>query len=239
MLSTATSFLGLYRDPIIAKVTSRCDWRMADLVGADRPKTLYLVVPPSDIGRTRPLIHLVLNQIGRRLTEDLFAKSSRHRLLLMLDEFAGLGRIDFFEIALSHTRTAGDDRARLRARSPLRRGRLLRLRPLFPQRRRDGAYRPKVAPVPLRTLRASYFRLLRVYVNIGDHRIMALAAGMTCYSILAIFPALAALISIYGLFLYPGSIAKHLDQISGFVPGGAIDVAREQLTRGASSSAEL
>jgi membrane protein len=39
--------------------------------------------------------------------------------------------------------------------------------------------------------------------------------------------------------LYPGSIAKHLDQISGFVPGGAIDVAREQLTRGASSSAEL
>ncbi|WP_426611193.1 YihY/virulence factor BrkB family protein [Bradyrhizobium sp. McL0616] len=73
--------------------------------------------------------------------------------------------------------------------------------------------------------------LLRVYGNIGDHRILALAAGMTYYSILAIFPALAALVSIYGFFSDPGSIAKHLDEISGFVPAGAIDIAREQLTR--------
>jgi membrane protein len=73
--------------------------------------------------------------------------------------------------------------------------------------------------------------LLRVYGNIGNHRILALAAGMTYYSILAIFPALAALVSIYGLFSDPGSIAKHLDEISGFVPGGAVEVAREQLTR--------
>lgn len=72
--------------------------------------------------------------------------------------------------------------------------------------------------------------LLRVYADIGDHRILALAAGMTYYSILAIFPALAALVSIYGLFSDPGTIAKHLDQLSGFVPGGALDVAREQLT---------
>jgi len=101
VLSTAMSFLGLYRDPIIAKVTSRCDWRIADLVETDRPTTLYLVIPPSDIGRTRPLIRLILNQIGRRLTEDLLAKSSRHRLLLMLDEFPALGRLDFFETALA------------------------------------------------------------------------------------------------------------------------------------------
>lgn len=101
VLSTAMSFLGLYRDPIVAEVTSRCDWRIADLVETDRPTTLYLVVPPSDIGRTRPLIRLILNQIGRRLTEDLLAKSSRHRLLLMLDEFPALGRLDFFETALA------------------------------------------------------------------------------------------------------------------------------------------
>jgi membrane protein len=76
--------------------------------------------------------------------------------------------------------------------------------------------------------------LLRVYAGIGEHRIMALAAGMTYYSILAIFPALAALVAIYGLFSDPGSIARHLDQLAGLVPGGAIDVAREQLTRVAS-----
>ena len=73
--------------------------------------------------------------------------------------------------------------------------------------------------------------LLRVYGNVGDHRILALAAGMTYYSILAIFPALAALVAIYGFFSDPGSISKHLDVISGFVPGGAIEIAREQLTR--------
>src|SRR6185437_9860191 len=53
--------------------------------------------------------------------------------------------------------------------------------------------------------------LLRVYTNIGEHRIMALAAGITYYSILAIFPALAALVAIYGVFSDPASIAKHLD----------------------------
>ncbi len=55
VLSTAMSFLGLYRDPTVAEVTSRCDWRIADLVDAERPVSLYLVIPPSDISRTKPL----------------------------------------------------------------------------------------------------------------------------------------------------------------------------------------
>ena len=101
VLSTAMSFLGLYRDPVVAKVTRRCDWRIADLVDGARPASLYLVVPPSDISRTKPLVRLILNQIGRRLTEELSAKSSRHRVLLMLDEFPALGRLDFFESALA------------------------------------------------------------------------------------------------------------------------------------------
>jgi type IV secretion system protein VirD4 len=99
MLSTAMSFLGLYRDPVVAKVTSRCDWRIGELVEGKRPATLYLVIPPSDISRTKPLVRLVLNQIGRRLTEDL--KVRDHRMLLMLDEFPALGRLDFFESALA------------------------------------------------------------------------------------------------------------------------------------------
>ncbi|QPC86414.1 IncP-type conjugal transfer protein TraG [Mesorhizobium sp. NBSH29] len=101
VLSTAMSFLGLYRDPVVAKVTRRCDWRIADLVESPDPVTLYLVVPPSDINRTKPLIRLILNQIGRRLTEDLAGHDRRHRLLLMLDEFPALGRLDFFESALA------------------------------------------------------------------------------------------------------------------------------------------
>ena len=101
VLSTAMSFLGLYRDPVIARVTRACDWRIRDLVESVGPVSLYLVVPPSDISRTKPLIRLILNQVGRRLTEDLTAKSKQQRLLIMLDEFPALGRLDFFESALA------------------------------------------------------------------------------------------------------------------------------------------
>nr|NUR36458.1 conjugal transfer protein TraG [Sphingomonas sp.] len=103
VLSTAMSFLGLYRDPTVAAVTAASDWRIADLVEGKHPVSLYLVVPPSDISRTKPLIRLVLNQIGRRLTEHLHAEGDgkRHRLLLMLDEFPVLGRLDFFETSLA------------------------------------------------------------------------------------------------------------------------------------------
>ncbi|HWU80000.1 MAG TPA: IncP-type conjugal transfer protein TraG, partial [Caulobacter sp.] len=101
VLSTAMSFLGLYRDPIVSAVTSRCDWQIEDLVMPGRPVSLYLVVPPSDISRTRPLIRMILNQIGRRLTEGLEAARLRPELLLMLDEFPALGRLDFFEQSMA------------------------------------------------------------------------------------------------------------------------------------------
>ncbi len=103
VLSTAMSFLSLYRDPVVAEVTSKCDWRISDLKNADKPVSLYLVVPPSDISRTKPLIRLVLNQIGRRLTETLNTKQSSdtRKVLFMLDEFPALGRLDFFESALA------------------------------------------------------------------------------------------------------------------------------------------
>lgn len=101
VLSTAMSFLGLYRDPVVARVTAASDWRIADLIEGSRPATLYLVVPPSDISRTKPLVRLILNQIGRRLTETLPGEKGRRRVLMMLDEFPALGRLDFFESALA------------------------------------------------------------------------------------------------------------------------------------------
>jgi membrane protein len=57
------------------------------------------------------------------------------------------------------------------------------------------------------------------------------AASMTFYSLLALFPDIAALVSIYGLFADPSTIINHLDTISGFAPGGAIDALSQQLTR--------
>ena len=105
VFSTAMACLGLYRDPVIARSTSASDFRIAELMNADRPSSLYLVVPPSDLVRTRPIIRLMLNQIGRRLTESMeFGGKTayRYRLLLLLDEFPSLGRLDFFETSLAY-----------------------------------------------------------------------------------------------------------------------------------------
>ncbi|MCW2316553.1 membrane protein [Rhodoblastus acidophilus] len=79
---------------------------------------------------------------------------------------------------------------------------------------------------------------LRVYGNFSEHRILALAAGMTFYSLLAVFPALAALMAIYGLFFDPTTITTHVDQLSGILPGGALEIARSQMTRIASKGTQ-
>src|SRR3546814_10147261 len=84
VLSTAMSFLGLYRDPVIAAVTGSSEWRIADLLAGPEQVSLYLVVPPGDIRRTKPLIRLILNQLGRLLTEDLRPSDRSRGLLLML-----------------------------------------------------------------------------------------------------------------------------------------------------------
>jgi membrane protein len=76
--------------------------------------------------------------------------------------------------------------------------------------------------------------LLRGYHGISENRIFLVAAGVTFYSLLAIFPGIAALISIYGLFADPATVASHLDTIASVAPSGAIDVLREQMTRLAS-----
>ena len=76
--------------------------------------------------------------------------------------------------------------------------------------------------------------ILRVYQNIGKHRVIALAAGVAFYALLAIFPAIAALVAIYGFFADPATISAHLDSVAGLLPGGAIDVIRDQMTRIAS-----
>ncbi len=105
VLSTAMSFLGLYRDPIIAENTRVSDFAINNLMNADCPVSLYLVVPPSDIDRTKPLMRLMLNQIGRRLTEKMEFGEKRHydyRLLMMLDEFPSLGKLGFFETELAY-----------------------------------------------------------------------------------------------------------------------------------------
>jgi membrane protein len=79
--------------------------------------------------------------------------------------------------------------------------------------------------------------LLRVHKNIGRNRIVVIAAGITFYNLLALFPAIAALVAIYGLFADPAAIATHLQGLSGLLPEGAIDVIRDQMNRIAAQGA--
>jgi len=116
VLSTALSFLSLYRDPIVAENTRESDFNIPSLMGGvdingqavQEKSALYLVVPPSDKDRLKPLIRLILNQVVRRLTEGMdFEEGGKskslypHRMLLLLDEFPSLGKLDVFQEALA------------------------------------------------------------------------------------------------------------------------------------------
>jgi type IV secretion system protein VirD4 len=105
VVSTALGCLALYRDPILARATEASDFRIEDFITGPRPVSLYLVVPPEEISRLKALLRLVLNQILKRLTEIAAEQSGRgRRVLLMLDEFPQLGKLDFFEHALAYIR---------------------------------------------------------------------------------------------------------------------------------------
>src|SRR5579871_2723317 len=107
VLSTAKTALTLYSDPLVANNTSASDFTIADLVNYDRPISLYLVVPPSDKIRLRPLIRLMLTMTVNRLTEKMVfegaeQRRNRHRLLFLIDEFPSLKRMELFGDALSY-----------------------------------------------------------------------------------------------------------------------------------------
>jgi membrane protein len=97
---------------------------------------------------------------------------------------------------------------------------------------REGAERGRHAEHPSEIPRLGWKDILwRVYGGLGEDRILMNAAGVTFYALLALFPAIAAFVSIYGLFADPGRIADQLDTLSAILPGGGMEVIRDQLTR--------
>ena len=69
----------------------------------------------------------------------------------------------------------------------------------------------------------------RVLDGFQNDRVMLVAAGVTFYALLALFPATAAIVSLYGLFIDAGTITNHLGLLSGFLPGGALEVIGDQV----------
>ena len=71
----------------------------------------------------------------------------------------------------------------------------------------------------------------RVYASVNDNRVLAVAGGVVFFSLLAIFPAIAAFVSLYGLIADASTIDSHLSLAAGVLPGGAVDILHEQITR--------
>jgi membrane protein len=92
--------------------------------------------------------------------------------------------------------------------------------------------RPEVsASRPLGWTQRGKTVVLSIFSGISEHRVLAVAAGVAFYSLLAIFPAIAALVSLYGLFADPHAITHQINQLQNILPGGGIQILRDQLSR--------
>lgn len=106
VLSTAKSYLALYRDPIVARNVSKSEFHIRDLMNHNSPVSLYIVTQPNDKSRLRPLVRVMVNMIVRQLADRMSFSEGRavahykHRMLLMLDEFPSLGRLDIMQESL-------------------------------------------------------------------------------------------------------------------------------------------
>jgi membrane protein len=79
----------------------------------------------------------------------------------------------------------------------------------------------------------------RTYQQIGEDRLLAVAAGVVFYGLLAVFPAVTALVSLYGLFASPAAISEQLALLSGILPDSAVEILREQIGRLTANSSKL
>ena len=108
VLSTAKSYLSLYRDPVVSDNTSVSDFCIRDLMHGPAPVTLYLVTQPADKDRLRPLVRILVNMTLRLLADKIGFEAGRpkplykHRLLLMLDEFTAMKRLAILQEALAY-----------------------------------------------------------------------------------------------------------------------------------------
>jgi Virulence factor BrkB len=78
--------------------------------------------------------------------------------------------------------------------------------------------------------------LVRTYREIQDDRLLALAAGVTFYSLVALFPAIAAGVSCYALFANAATIGNHLSTAADIIPASTLDIMGTEISRIAAKS---
>ena len=72
--------------------------------------------------------------------------------------------------------------------------------------------------------------LWRVFWAIPENRILTTSGGVAFFALLAVFPAIAAVVSLYGLFAEPSTISSHLSILAGLLPFGILQIVADQIT---------
>ena len=116
IMQTAQTSMAVYQDPLIRQNTAVSDFTLRDLLDPSQEVSLYLVLQPNDIDKLRPILRLFVNTMLAKLVRDMeFArkedakkgaaakkeKPKKQRLLLMLDEFPQLGKLEGIEKSLA------------------------------------------------------------------------------------------------------------------------------------------
>lgn len=92
--------------------------------------------------------------------------------------------------------------------------------------------RGRRAKSPLRIPLAGWKDILwRCYQRIGDDRLLATAAGVVFYGLLAVFPTITALVSFYGLYADPSTITSNLQTLALMLPEGSFQIVQDQIGR--------
>jgi membrane protein len=97
-----------------------------------------------------------------------------------------------------------------------------------PSERESGRHAPAPWAIPARAWKNI---LWRTYAKINDNRLLLVAAGVVFYGLLALFPAIAAFVSLYGLFANPSAIDQQVSALSTVLPGGAVNIVHDELRR--------
>lgn len=112
IIQTAQTAMHVYQDPLIRKNTAVSDFTLRDLLDPKQEVSLYLVLQPNDIDKLRPILRLFVNTMLSKLVRDMEfgeagkdgkagTKKKKQRLLLMLDEFPQLGKLESIEKSLA------------------------------------------------------------------------------------------------------------------------------------------
>ena len=103
---------------------------------------------------------------------------------------------------------------------------------------REGRNRGRAAETPSQIPKAGWKDILiRTWKEFSDDQIAMISAGVTFYTLLAIFPGIGAFVGLYGLLADVSDAQRHLQMLSAILPGGVITLVGDQMIRAAAGKA--